>query len=322
VAFFVGITYLYLMGFFTKSSEPLQSGIAKTKLAWTQRLKKTLLGRSSIDDDLLEELEEVLLTSDVGAATTEKIMDRLTKRVSKDKYLKVEELDKLLYKEMSVLLKASDAAKVTSVDGLHVILVVGVNGAGKTTTIGKLAKQYTNQGKRVLLAAADTFRAGAIEQLRLWSERVSVPLVALDEGSDPASVAYTAMMHAQKEGVDVLLIDTAGRLHNNVNLMQELSKIKRVVQKVIPEAPHEVLLVLDGGTGQNAFAQAKEFSQATSVTGLVLTKLDGTAKGGVVIGISDELEVPIQYIGIGEGVNDLIPFDVHAFLDSLFKNDS
>ena len=310
------------MGFFTKSSKPLQSGIAKTKLAWTQRLKKTLLGRSSIDADLLEELEEVLLTSDVGAATTEKIMDRLSKRVAKDKYLKVEELDRLLYEEMSGHLTANNMSKTTPTDGLHVILVVGVNGAGKTTTIGKLAQQYSNQGKSVLLAAADTFRAGAVAQLRLWSERVSVPLVALNEGSDPASVAYTSITRAQKENTDILIIDTAGRLHNNVNLMQELAKIKRVVQKVIPEAPHEVLLVLDGGTGQNAFAQAKEFSQATNVTGLVLTKLDGTAKGGVVIGISDELEVPIQYIGIGEGVNDLIPFDVHAFLDSLFKNDS
>lgn len=309
------------MGFFTKSSDHLLSGIAKTKLAWTQRLKKTLLGRSSIDADLLEELEEVLLTSDVGAATTEKIMDRLTKRVSKEKYMKVDELDRLLYEEMSALLTANESSQITTADGLHVVLVVGVNGAGKTTSIGKLAKHYTKQGKRVMLAAADTFRAGAVEQLRLWSERVSVPLVALNEGSDPASVAYTAVTRAQNEQIDVLLIDTAGRLHNNINLMQELAKIKRVVQKVIPDAPHEVLLVLDGGTGQNAFAQAKEFSQATSVTGLVLTKLDGTAKGGVVIGISDELEVAINYIGIGEGVDDLIPFDVKEFLDSLFKND-
>jgi fused signal recognition particle receptor len=210
----------------------------------------------------------------------------------------------------------------TDQEGLQVILVVGVNGAGKTTTVGKLAHQYNQHGKKVMLAAADTFRAGAIDQLRLWSERAQVPFVSLQEGSDPASVAFTAVERAMKEQVDVLFIDTAGRLHNNTNLMQELAKIQRVVQKIIPEAPHEVLLVLDGGTGQNAFMQAKQFAEATAISGLILTKLDGTAKGGVVIGISDELEVPIRYIGVGEGIDDLIPFETKAFLDSLFQKTS
>ena len=306
------------MGFFTKSSEQLQTGLSSTKRVWTQRLKKAVLGRSRIDADLLEELEEVLLTSDVGITTTQKIMDQLEKRVAKEKYLNVSELDKVLYDEMVDLLTNEGNIQKSATDELHVVLVVGVNGAGKTTTIGKLAHKYASAGKKVMLAAADTFRAGAVAQLRLWSERVNVPLVELQEGSDPASVAYTAVERAKKEQVDVLLIDTAGRLHNNTNLMQELAKIQRVVQKVVPEAPHEVLLVLDGGTGQNAFMQAKLFAKATAVSGLVLTKLDGTAKGGVVIGISDELDVPIRYIGVGEGVEDLLPFDTKEFLDSLF----
>lgn len=308
------------MGFFSKSSTKLTSGISATKLAWTQRLKKAVLGRSSIDADLLEELEEILLMSDVGVPTTQKIMDRLEKRVAKDKYLKVDELDKLLYEEIYALVRVDKGDKTPHSEGLQVILVVGVNGAGKTTTIGKLAHRYSKEGKRVMLAAADTFRAAAVAQLRLWSERAQVSLVALDEGSDPASVAYTAVERAKKEHVDMLFIDTAGRLHNNKNLMQELTKIQRVVQKIIPEAPHEVLLVLDGGIGQNAFVQAKQFAESTHVTGLILTKLDGTAKGGVVIGISDELDVPIRFIGLGEGVDDLIPFDVKDFLDSLFVN--
>ena len=321
MAFFIFKTYLYHMGFFSKSSDQLQTGLAATKRAWTQRLKKAVLGRSSVDADLLEELEEVLLMSDVGVSTTQKIMDQLEKRVSKEKYLNVSELDKLLYDEMVTLLTASQSSQNISTDELQVILVVGVNGAGKTTSIGKLAHRYKSEGKSVMLAAADTFRAGAVAQLRLWSERVDVPLVELQEGSDPASVAYTAVERAKKEQMNVLLIDTAGRLHNNTNLMQELAKIQRVVQKIIPEAPHEVLLVLDGGTGQNAFAQAKQFAEATAVSGLILTKLDGTAKGGVVIGISDELEVPIQYIGVGEGVEDLLTFDAKEFLDSLFEKD-
>lgn len=306
------------MGLFSKSKEKLQAGLSATKSAWTQRLKKAVLGRSSVDADFIEELEEVLLMSDVGVATTQKIIERLENRVAKDKYLNVSELDKLLYDEMVDLLTTAETNEKNTTSELHVVLVVGVNGAGKTTTIGKLAHRYKNEGKKVMLAAADTFRAGAVAQLRLWSERVAVPMVELKEGSDPASVAYTALERAKKEQVDVLLIDTAGRLHNNTNLMQELAKIQRVIQKVIPDAPHEVLLVLDGGTGQNAFMQAKLFAEATAVSGLILTKLDGTAKGGVVIGISDELEVPIKFIGVGEGLEDLLPFDAKEFLDSLF----
>ena len=308
------------MGFFSKSSDQLQSGLSATKRVWTQRLKKAVLGRSRIDAELLEELEEILLMSDVGVSTTQKIVDSLEKRVSKEKYLNVSELDKLLYDELVTLLTLTHNLQKSSTSQLQVVLIVGVNGAGKTTSIGKLAHRYKSEGKKVMLAAADTFRAGAIAQLRLWSERVDVPVVELKDGSDPASVAFTAVERALKEQADVLLIDTAGRLHNNTNLMQELAKIQRVVQKVIPDAPHDVLLVLDGGTGQNAFMQAKQFAKATAVSGLVLTKLDGTAKGGVVIGISDELEVPIRYIGVGEGVEDLLPFDAKEFLDSLFNN--
>ena len=308
------------MGFFSKSSDQLQSGLSATKRVWTQRLKKAVLGRSRIDAELLEELEEILLMSDVGVSTTQKIVDSLEKRVSKEKYLNVSELDKLLYDELVTLLTVTHNLQKSSTSQLQVVLIVGVNGAGKTTSIGKLAHRYKSEGKKVMLAAADTFRAGAIAQLRLWSERVDVPVVELKDGSDPASVAFTAVERALKEQADVLLIDTAGRLHNNTNLMQELAKIQRVVQKVIPDAPHDVLLVLDGGTGQNAFMQAKQFAKATAVSGLVLTKLDGTAKGGVVIGISDELEVPIRYIGVGEGVEDLLPFDAKEFLDLLFNN--
>ena len=307
------------MGLFSKSSKKLQSGLSATKKAWTERLKKVVLGKSKVDADFLEELEEILITSDVGVATTEKIIDRLEQRVAKDKFIKAEELDQLLYEEIFALVTDNSPIQTTAQDGLQVILVVGVNGAGKTTTVGKLAHQYSQQGKKVMLAAADTFRAGAIDQLRLWSERAQVPFVSLQEGSDPASVAFTAVERAKKEQVDVLFIDTAGRLHNNTNLMQELAKIERVVKKIIPEAPHETLLVLDGGTGQNAFMQAKLFAEATAISGIILTKLDGTVKGGVVIGISDELEVPIRYIGVGEGMDDLIPFETKPFLDSLFQ---
>ena len=310
------------MGLFSKSSKKLQSGLSATKKAWTERLKKVVLGKSRVDADFLEALEEILITSDVGVATTEKIIDRLEQRVAKDKFIKAEELDQLLYDEIFTLVTDNNPSLSTDQDGLQVILVVGVNGAGKTTTVGKLAHQYKQQGKKVMLAAADTFRAGAIDQLRLWSERAQVPIVSLQEGSDPASVAFTAVERAMKEQVDVLFIDTAGRLHNNTNLMQELAKIERVVKKIIPEAPHETLLVLDGGTGQNAFMQAKLFAEATAISGLILTKLDGTAKGGVVIGISDELDVPIRYIGVGEGIDDLIPFETKAFLDSLFQKTS
>jgi fused signal recognition particle receptor len=310
------------MGLFSKSSKKLQSGLSATKKAWTERLKKVVLGKSRVDADFLEALEEILITSDVGVATTEKIIARLEQRVAKDKFIKAEELDQLLYDEIFTLVTDNNPSLSTDQDGLQVILVVGVNGAGKTTTVGKLAHQYKQQGKKVMLAAADTFRAGAIDQLRLWSERAQVPFVSLQEGSDPASVAFTAVERAMKEQVDVLFIDTAGRLHNNTNLMQELAKIERVVKKIIPEAPHETLLVLDGGTGQNAFMQAKLFAEATAISGLILTKLDGTAKGGVVIGISDELDVPIRYIGVGEGIDDLIPFETKAFLDSLFQKTS
>ena len=310
------------MGLFSKSSKKLQSGLSATKKAWTERLKKVVLGKSRVDADFLEALEEILITSDVGVATTEKIIDRLEQRVAKDKFIKAEELDQLLYDEIFTLVTDNNPSLSTDQDGLQVILVVGVNGAGKTTTVGKLAHQYKQQGKKVMLAAADTFRAGAIDQLRLLSERAQVPFVSLQEGSDPASVAFTAVERAMKEQVDVLFIDTAGRLHNNTNLMQELAKIERVVKKIIPEAPHETLLVLDGGTGQNAFMQAKLFAEATAISGLILTKLDGTAKGGVVIGISYELYVPIRYIGVGEGIDDLIPFETKAFLDSLFQKTS
>ena len=308
------------MGLFSKSSKKLQSGLSATKKAWTERLKKAVLGKSRVDDDFLEELEEILITSDVGVSTTEKIIDRLKQRVARNKFIKTEELDQLLYEEIFSLVTDANPVQVIDKDGLQVILVVGVNGAGKTTTVGKLAHQHSKRGKKVMLAAADTFRAGAIDQLRLWSERAHVPFVSLQEGSDPASVAFTAVERAKKEQIDVLLIDTAGRLHNNTNLMQELAKIERVIKKIIPEAPHETFLVLDGGTGQNAFMQAKLFAEATALSGLILTKLDGTAKGGVVIGISHELEVPIRYIGVGEGIDDLIPFETKAFLDSLFKD--
>ena len=307
------------MGLFSKSTKKLQSGLSATKKAFTERLKKVVLGKSRVDADFLEELEEILITSDVGVATTEKIINRLEKRVAKDKFIKAEELDQLLYEEILNLFTDKNPKQVTAQDGLQVILVVGVNGAGKTTTVGKLAHQYSQQGKKVMLAAGDTFRAGAVDQLRLWSERVQVPFVSLQEGSDPASVAFTAVERAKKEQVDLLFIDTAGRLHNNTNLMHELSKIERVVKKIMPEAPHQTLLVLDGGTGQNAYMQAKLFAEATSISGLILTKLDGTAKGGVVIGISDELDVPIHYIGVGEGKDDLIKFETKAFLDSLFQ---
>lgn len=307
------------MGLFSKSTKKLQSGLSATKKAFTERLKKVVLGKSRVDADFLEELEEILITSDVGVATTEKIINRLEKRVAKDKFIKAEELDQLLYEEILNLFTDKNPKQVTAQDGLQVILVVGVNGAGKTTTVGKLAHQYSQQGKKVMLAAGDTFRAGAVDQLRLWSERVQVPFVSLQEGSDPASVAFTAVERAKKEQVDLLFIDTAGRLHNNTNLMHELSKIERVVKKIMPEAPHQTLLVLDGGTGQNAYMQAKLFAEATAISGLILTKLDGTAKGGVVIGISDELDVPIHYIGVGEGKDDLIKFETKAFLDSLFQ---
>ncbi|MBJ33537.1 MAG: signal recognition particle-docking protein FtsY [Flavobacteriaceae bacterium] len=310
------------MGLFSKSTKKLQSGLSATKKALTERLKKVVLGKSRVDADFLEELEEILITSDVGVATTEKIINRLEKRVAKDKFIKAEELDQLLYEEILNLFTENNSKQVTAQDGLQVILVVGVNGAGKTTTIGKLAHQYSQQGKKVMLAAADTFRAGAVDQLRLWSEMVEVPFVSLQEGSDPASVAFTAVERAKKEQVDLLFIDTAGRLHNNTNLMHELSKIERVVKKIIPEAPHQTLLVLDGGTGQNAYMQAKLFTEATAISGLILTKLDGTAKGGVVIGISDELDVPIHYIGVGEGKDDLIKFETKAFLDLLFQKTS
>ena len=304
------------MGLFSKSSKKLQSGLSATKKAWTERLKKVVLGKSRVDADFLEALEEILITSDVGVATTEKIIARLEQRVAKDKFIKAEELDQLLYDEIFTLVTDNNPSLSTDQDGLQVILVVGVNGAGKTTTVGKLAHQYKQQGKKVMLAAADTFRAGAIDQLRLWSERAQVPFVSLQEGSDPASVAFTAVERAMKEQVDVLFIDTAGRLHNNTNLMQELAKIERVVKKIIPEAPHETLLVLDGGTGQNAFMQAKLFAEATAISGLILTKLDGTAKGGILLALAKKYKLPIIALGLGEKEDDLQIFNAEKFAEA------
>jgi fused signal recognition particle receptor len=282
------------------------------------------VGKSKVDDEVLDNLEEVLITSDVGVETTLKIIQRIEERVSKDKYLGTGELNKILREEIVALLEENNSGDVSDFDlpdrkDPYVIMVVGVNGVGKTTTIGKLAHNFKKSGKSVLLGAADTFRAAAIDQLQIWADRVGVPLVRQKMGSDPASVAYDTVASAKSSGADVVIIDTAGRLHNKINLMNELSKIKKVMQKVIPDAPHEVLLILDGSTGQNAFEQAKQFTKATDVTALALTKLDGTAKGGVVIGISDQFKIPVKYIGIGEKLTDLQIFNRKEFVDSLFS---
>ena len=304
----------------------LDEGLAPSKKSFFDKLSKAVVGKSKVDDSVLDELEEVLIASDVGVATTLKIIQRIEQRVARDKYLGTDELQFILREEIAALLQnqerqADGPAEVFSDPGKKpfVIMVVGVNGAGKTTTIGKLAAQYKAQGLKVVLGAADTFRAAAIDQLQIWADRTQTDIVKQKMGSDPASVAFETLTYAQQQGADVVLVDTAGRLHNKVNLMNELSKIKRVMDRVVADAPHEVMLVLDGSTGQNAFEQAKQFTAATEVTALAITKLDGTAKGGVVIGISDQFNIPVRYIGVGEGVEDLQVFDKKEFVDSFFK---
>ena len=317
------------MSFFKKifSSEKkatLDKGLEKSKSSFFEKLGKAVAGKSKVDDSVLDNLEEVLVTSDVGVETTLKIIDRIEARVAKDKYLGTEELNLILREEIAGLLSEINSGNdsefsLASSHKPYVIMVVGVNGAGKTTTIGKLAHQFKKQGHKVVLGAADTFRAAAIDQLQVWAERVEVPIVKQNMGSDPASVAFDTLESAVSNQADVVIIDTAGRLHNKVNLMNELTKIKRVMHKVVPNAPHEILLVLDGSTGQNAFEQAKQFTAATEVNALAVTKLDGTAKGGVVIGISDQFQVPVKYIGVGEGIEDLQDFNKMEFIDSFFK---
>lgn len=317
-----------IFGLFSKEKKKkLDKGLTKTKESVLKKISRAVAGKTKVDDDVLDNLEEILISSDVGVDTTLRIIKRLEERVKKDKYFGTKELNKILKEEIAKLLEENEATTV-SLDDLsyrgkgsvpYVIMVVGVNGVGKTTTIGKLAYLFKESGKKVYLGAADTFRAAAVEQLTIWSERVGVNIVKQKMGSDPASVAYDSVHSAMKNNADVVIIDTAGRLHNKINLMNELSKIKKVMQKLIPEAPHEILLVLDGSTGQNAFVQAKEFTKATEVNALALTKLDGTAKGGVVIGISDQFKIPVKYIGIGEGMKDLQIFNKEEFVDSLFK---
>ena len=313
------------MGIFSKDKKQnLDKGLSKTKQSVFQKLSRAVVGKSKVDDDVLDQLEEVLITSDVGVNTTLKIIERIEERVSKDKYTSTSGLNQILREEITGLLtetehKDQNSWELPEGKKPYVIMIVGVNGVGKTTTIGKLAHKYKENGKKVIIGAADTFRAAAIDQLEIWSQRVDVPLIKQKMGSDPASVAYDTVASAQKQDADVVIIDTAGRLHNKVNLMNELAKIKRVMQKVIPDAPHEILLILDGSTGQNAFEQAKQFTKATEITAMAITKLDGTAKGGVVIGVSDQLQVPVKYIGIGEKVEDLQIFNKREFVDSLFS---
>jgi fused signal recognition particle receptor len=317
------------MSFFKKifskdKKETLDKGLEKTKVNFFDKLSKAVAGKSTVDEDVLDNLEEVLVASDVGVKTTLKIIKRIEARVAIAKYLGTDELNTILREEIAGLLSETNLGNETEfsvpkIKTPYVIMVVGVNGVGKTTTIGKLASQFKRQGLKVVLGAADTFRAAAIDQLQIWADRTAVPIIRQDMGSDPASVAFDTLTSAVKQNADVVIIDTAGRLHNKVNLMNELTKIKRVMQKVIADAPHEVLLVLDGSTGQNAFEQAKQFTLATEVTSLAVTKLDGTAKGGVVIGISDQFKIPVKYIGVGEGVDDLQVFNKHEFVDSFFK---
>lgn len=315
-----------LFGLFSKDKkESLDKGLEKTKQSFLTKLARTVVGKSKVDDEVLDNLEEVLITSDVGVDTTLKIIERIEERVSRDKVLGTAELNTILKEEIAGLLEENNSSQAidfelpSNLEGPYVIMVVGVNGVGKTTTIGKLANQFKQAGKNVVLGAADTFRAAAVDQLIIWSERVGVPIVHQGMGADPASVAFDTLQSAKAQNADVVIIDTAGRLHNKVNLMNELGKIKRVMEKVIPSAPHEVLLVLDGSTGQNAYEQAKQFSLATDINALAITKLDGTAKGGVVIGISDQMKIPVKYIGVGEGINDLQLFDRNEFVDSLFS---
>ncbi|WP_010229303.1 signal recognition particle-docking protein FtsY [Gillisia marina] len=310
--------------FSKEKKETLDKGLEKSKTTFLSKMSKAVAGKSTVDEDVLDDLEDVLVSSDVGVATTIKIIKRIEERVERDKYLGTAELNEILREEIAGLLSETETGSGNGFDfdtssKPYVIMVVGVNGVGKTTTIGKLAHQFKKDGKKVLLGAADTFRAAAIDQLQVWADRTGVPIVKQQMGSDPASVAFDAVESAVKQDVDVVIIDTAGRLHNKVNLMNELTKVKRVMQKVIPNAPHEVLLVLDGSTGQNAFEQAKQFTAATEVTSLAVTKLDGTAKGGVVIGISDQFKIPVKYIGVGEGLEDLQTFNKFEFVDSFFK---
>ena len=315
------------MGLFDKwfngsgNKEALDKGLEKSKQGFFSKVATAVAGKKTIDAEVLDNLEEVLIASDVGVDTTLKIIDRLEARVQKDPYLGTDQLNVLLKDEIKSLFKSSEISEFgsSSTDELTVIMVVGVNGVGKTTTIGKLAKKWSDEGKKVMLAAADTFRAAAVDQLEVWSERARVPLVKLAANADPAAVAYEAVSKAVASDIDVLLVDTAGRLHNKINLMNELSKIKRVMSKVVADAPHEVLLVLDGSTGQNAFEQAKQFSTATEVTSLAVTKLDGSAKGGVVLGISDQFNIPVRFIGVGEGIEDLQPFNAERFVDTFFE---
>ncbi|ALW84944.1 signal recognition particle-docking protein FtsY [Hymenobacter sedentarius] len=320
-----------LFDFFKKDKESttqqasLDAGLEKTKTNFFEQLSKAVVGKSTVDEAVLDDLEGLLVHADVGIETTVKVIDRIEARVARDKYVSTGELDRILREEIAGLLEDNNSGSSALLDSAgttgqpYVIMVVGVNGVGKTTTIGKLAHRFHAAGKKVVLGAADTFRAAAVDQLIIWGQRVGVPVVSHGMNTDPASVAYDAVQKGVEMGADVVIIDTAGRLHNKVNLMNELSKIKRVMQKVIPDAPHEVLLVLDGSTGQNAFLQAKEFTKATEVTALAITKLDGTARGGVVIGISDQFSIPVRYIGVGEKMTDLQLFDRHTFVNSLFK---
>ena len=310
--------------FSSEKKETLDKGLEKSKTTFFTKLNKAVAGKSKVDDEVLDNLEEILVSSDVGVNTTLKVIKRIEERVAKDKYLGTSELNQILREEIAGLLSEIDSGNATEFTipkdkKPYVIMVVGVNGVGKTTTIGKLASQFKKQGLKVVLGAADTFRAAAIDQLQVWADRVDVPMVRQDMGSDPASVAFDTLKSAVTQDADVVIIDTAGRLHNKVNLMNELTKVKRVMQKVVDDAPHDVLLVLDGSTGQNAFEQAKQFTAATEVTSLAVTKLDGTAKGGVVIGISDQFQIPVKYIGVGEGIEDLQAFDKFEFVDSFFK---
>ena len=314
-----------LFGLFNKNKkESLDKGLEKTKESVFKKLSRAIVGKSKVDDEVLDNLEEVLISSDVGVDTTLRVIERIEKRVQRDKYIGTDELNRVLKEEIVDLLKENNSTDYDSLSlpeghGPYVIMVVGVNGVGKTTTIGKLAHKFKEAGKSVVLGAADTFRAAAVDQLVIWAERVGVPIVKQGMGADPASVAFDTLSKAKAENADVVLIDTAGRLHNKINLMNELTKIKKVMQKVIPDAPHEILLVLDGSTGQNAYEQAKQFTLATEVNALAITKLDGTAKGGVVIGISDQFKIPVKYIGIGEKIDDLQVFNREEFVDSLFN---
>jgi len=307
-----------------EAKESLDKGLEKTKTSFFSKLTKAVAGKSKVDDEVLDNLEEILVSSDVGVNTTLKIITRIEERVANDKYLGTDELNQILREEIAGLLSETNSGEATAFEipkdkKPYVLMVVGVNGVGKTTTIGKLAYQFNKAGYKVVLGAADTFRAAAIDQLQIWADRVGVPIVKQQMGSDPASVAFDTLQSAVSQEADIVIIDTAGRLHNKINLMNELTKVKRVMQKVIEDAPHDVLLVLDGSTGQNAFEQAKQFTAATEVTSLAVTKLDGTAKGGVVIGISDQFQIPVKYIGVGEGIEDLQVFNKVEFVDSFFK---